>query len=283
MRRSNLLILFVAIGMGVIAAFMVGNWLQNQARGAAPQKTATIVVAAAPLGFGTTITEDKVLEIPWAATSVPEGAFATKTDLLKDGRRVVLAPVDRNEPLLRSKITAPGQRGALSSLLEEGKRAVTVRVDDVRGVAGFILPGDRVDVVLIRTEGNASGGQSYSDIILQNVKVLAVDQLVNERPDQASLVAKAVTLEVTADQSQKVALATNIGKLSLSLRQAGEDNESPARRVTEKDLGVADVPPKAAEIIRERVVEVPVRRSTSTVTIVRGDKREDYPVLPYQR
>jgi pilus assembly protein CpaB len=88
--------------------------------------------------------------------------------------------------VLKTKITGPGQRGSLSVILEEGKRAVTVRVDDVRGVAGFILPGDSVDVVLI-SEDPAFQREGYSDILLHHVKVLAIDQLVAERPEQPTV------------------------------------------------------------------------------------------------
>ena len=94
---------------------------------------------------------------------------------------MTLAAIARKEPILRSKITAPGQRATLSTTLDPGKRAVTVRVDDVRGVAGFIQPGDRVDVVLIRTEAESKSGEGYSDVILQFVKVLAIDQITGER------------------------------------------------------------------------------------------------------
>jgi pilus assembly protein CpaB len=240
------------------------------------------VVAAAQLGLGVTLTEDNLAEIAWAATTLPEGAFATKHELLKDGRRVVLASLERNEPVLRGKITLPGQPGSLSSVLEDGKRAVTVRVDDVRGVAGFIRPNDRVDVVLIRTEGNSSGS-SYSDLILQLVKVLAVDQLTGERNEQAT-VAKAVTLEVTAVEAQKVLLATNIGKLSLILRQAGAGSPEENRRVTERDLAQVELSPPpqkkvAADPPAPPPAAIPARRSnTATVSIVRGLKREEYTV-----
>src|SRR6202007_367193 len=103
--------------------------------------------------------------------ALPEGAFVSKADLLKDGRRVVLAPLGRGEPVLNSKITGPGRRALLSSLLDAGKRAVTLRVDDVRGVAGFILPGDFVDVVLI-AEDSAPRRENYSELLLEHVKVL---------------------------------------------------------------------------------------------------------------
>jgi pilus assembly protein CpaB len=270
--------------MGAIASLLVLSWLRSQSHEATREVRGTIVVAAAQLGLGVTLTEDNLAEIAWAATTLPEGAFATKHELLKDGRRVVLASLERNEPVLRGKITLPGQPGSLSSVLEDGKRAVTVRVDDVRGVAGFIRPNDRVDVVLIRTEGN-SNGSSYSDLILQQVKVLAVDQLTGERNEQAT-VAKAVTLEVTAVEAQKVVLATNIGKLSLILRQAGPGSPEENRRVTERDLAAqAELPPPpqkklAADPPPPPPAAIPARRSdTAMVSIVRGLKREEYTVM----
>src|SRR5262249_4782999 len=162
---------------------------------------------------------ENVKEIVWPEGAMPDGAYATKDDLFKDGRRAALSPLQRNELIIKSKITGPGQRATLSALLDEGKRAVTVRVDDVRGVAGFVLPGDRVDVVLIRSGSGAAGPEQFSDVLLQFVKVLAVDQLVNERQENPT-VAKAVTLEVDTEQAQKILLATNVGKLSLILRQA---------------------------------------------------------------
>src|SRR3974390_825710 len=152
MRKGNLFILLIAVAMGGIAAYLASDWIA--AHGNRPeQKSGTIVVAAAPLGFGTALNRENVTEIPWAPGNVPEGAFATRDQLFKDGRRVALVPMQRNDLVLKAQITGPGQKASLAALLDEGKRAVTVRVDDVRGVAGFILPGDRVDVVLIRTLG----------------------------------------------------------------------------------------------------------------------------------
>ena len=111
MRTSSVVTLCVAITMGVIAAFLARAWMQNQQHASGADVTGTIVVAAAPLGFGATISEDKISEIPWAAKTLPEGAFASKQQLIKDGRRVALTPIERGEPILRAKITAPGQRG----------------------------------------------------------------------------------------------------------------------------------------------------------------------------
>jgi pilus assembly protein CpaB len=275
-KGSSIALLLVALLMGGLAAALARAWLLGQAQ-TERQPIRTIVVAAAPMQFGAVITEDKVNEVRWAAATLPPGAFATKKELFKDGRRVALSPIDRDEAVLRNKVTAPGQRGSLSTLLDGGKRAVTVRVDDVRGVAGFIQPNDRVDVVLIRTEGTANG-QGYSDVILQNMKVLAIDQMAGQQQvEQASVIVKAVTLEVMPEEAQKLLLAANVGRLSLILRQPGEEaSDGVARRITERDLGdTPEAPPKA--------VPPPAPPPASTVVIVRGGKREEYNVKRFDR
>jgi pilus assembly protein CpaB len=142
----------------------------------------------------------------------------------------------------------------------------------VRGVAGFVLPADRVDVVLIRTETRLSGAnETYSDVLIEDVKVLAVDQLSNERSEQP-VVAKAVTLEVNTEQAQKITLAANIGKLSLVLRQAGESSPTVARRISDKELGLQEIPKE----VPVAAVAAPV--GTATVEIVRGNAGQKYEV-----
>ena len=231
MRTNSLIVLCISIAMGGAAAFLARSWLESHAGASTTSASVgTIVVAAQPLSFGAALSPENVMDIPWGAQELPEGAFVSTAALLNDGPRIVLSALDRNEPVLRSKVTGAGQRASLSLLLEPGKRAVTVRVDDPRGVAGFILPGDFVDVVLI-SEDPAAKREGYSDILLQHVKVLAIDQLTNERPEHPT-VAKAVTVEVTPEQAQKLLLATNIGRLSLVLRQPGDGSAASDRRVT---------------------------------------------------
>jgi pilus assembly protein CpaB len=152
---------------------------------------------------------------------------------------------------------------------------VTVRVDDVKGVAGFVLPGDRVDVVLIRQEGQSQGAGQFSDILVQHVKVLAVDQIINERQDKPT-VARAVTLEVTTEQAQKILLASNVGKLSLILRQAGQTNPEYAKRITEADLSLIGPPRMPAPVVEASTH--PMEPQTATVDIVRGTTRAQYSV-----
>jgi pilus assembly protein CpaB len=283
MRNNNLIILVVALVLGGTAAVLARNWLTNHAR-SSQADVGTIVVAAAPLAFGTQLTAQNTTEIPWSTAVLPQGAISTKQALLKDGRRMALALIARNEPILFSKITAPNQPATLSSMLEPGKRAVTVRVDDVRGVAGFIQPGDLVDVVLIRTEAESRSNESYSDIILQSAKVLAIDQVTGERTEQP-IIAKAVTLEVNVEDAQKILLAANIGRLSLILRQPAEASNDSVQRVTEQDLGNAPMLPKpiitpeptpAAGASPPPPVTTSAVARTRRITIWHGMRAEEY-------
>jgi pilus assembly protein CpaB len=181
MRRStNLAILTVAVILGALAAFLARSWLQSHSERADADQTVSIVVANRALAFGLPISADDVREIAWPAKSRPQGAFANFAELAKDGRRIVISPFVGDEPIIASKVSAPNQRASFSAVIEKGKRAVTVAVDDVRGVAGFIFPGDFVDVVLTRTN-NSNGPQDFAEVILQHVKVLAIDQMAGER------------------------------------------------------------------------------------------------------
>ena len=239
MRAGTVIALLVALVFGSLAAYLSREFILNIATPQTPT-TGTLVVAAQPLEFGANLTGDNLREIPWPGDPL-EGSFSSVADLLKEGRRLTLVSMQKNEPILASKITGPNQRATLSTLIDEGMRAVSVNVDEVRGVAGFILPGDRVDVVLTRNDRASVSADSVptADVLLQNVKVLAIDQLANERTEKPTI-ARAVTLELNLQQSQKVILAQGVGRLSLILRQAGEANNVDARRVTLADLGLSE-------------------------------------------
>lgn len=242
MRLSSGISLLIAVLFGGLAVFLVRGLIQSGGSAGSPVSR-SIVVAAEPVMFGAALTPDNLREIPWSATDVLDGSFATISDVVQDGRRLALVKLGRNEPILVSKITAPNQRATLSTQIDEGMRAVTIRVDEVRGVAGFVLPGDHVDVILTRGEGAGQDAAAYADILLQNAKVLAIDQLANERQDKPAI-ARAVTVELTVQEAQKVVLAQGVGRLSLALRQAGEGDARPAKRVTTSDLGLAEFAPR---------------------------------------
>jgi pilus assembly protein CpaB len=242
-RTSTFVMIGFAVLFGLLAVFLAQIWLNNQAderlksidaqRKAAPPAR-SIVVAGKPLRFGDELTSGALREMPWPENALPAGAFGKIADLTSS-KRIVLMPIDTNEAVLAAKITGPGQRATLSAMLGEGMKAVTIRVNDVEGVAGFVLPGERVDVVLTRT---GEKNNAVNDVVLQNVRVLAIDQLADQRADKPAVV-KAVTLEVDPTDGQKVALAATVGTLSLLLRKAGEVVSADTRRVTTRDLMTA--------------------------------------------
>ena len=272
MRASTIVMIAFAVVFGLLAVFVAQSWLNNQAdlrmksleAQKKPLSTQTVVVAAKPLRFGIELTAAELREVAWPQDAMPAGAFTTIQALLSTGRRVALTAIEPNEAILASKITGAGQRATLSAMLRDGLKAATVRVNDVDGVAGFILPGDRVDVALTR---QADKGNATSDIVLQNVRVLAIDQVADERTDKPAL-AKAVTLEVDATGAQKISLAASVGTLTLILRKAGEANSEYTRRITLSDLSGAAVP-------------VPTERKNvgvTTISVNRASTRQEYSV-----
>lgn len=263
----------VALVFGALAVFVAQSWLnsQNDARAKnvpAPVavKTRTIVVATAPLRFGVEMNARNLREVPWPDNAIPDGAFASIEALLSAGKRMVLTAIAENEPILASKITGPGQRATLSAVLTPGKKAITVRVNDIEGVAGFVLPGDRVDIFLTRSVSSERGTNtsSSSDVVLQNVRVLAIDQIADDRIDKPAVV-KAVTLEVEMAEGQKLSLAASLGTLTLALRQAGDTAAQPWRQITAEDLG------------KVQKKDGP-NGNFSTITVTRGLKKDNYSV-----
>jgi len=255
-----------AVVFGLLAVFIAQVWLNNQASLRAKVEPAkaiasqTVVVAKQPLRFGTELTAAMLQEVPWPSDALPNGAFAKIHDIMAGGRRVVLAAIETNEPVLSLKITGPGQRATLSALVKPGMKAVTIRVNDVEGVGGFVLPGDHVDVVLTR---QIDKGSATTQVVLQNTRVLAVDQIADERAQKAA-VAKSVTLEVDTVDAQKLWLASSVGSLSLLLRKAGETAEVRTRKVTLEDLST-----------HEPVAD---KGTTTTVVVTRAAAKQEYTV-----
>jgi len=267
MRASTLVMIGFAVVFGLIAVFIAQAWLNNQAdmraRNFDANKTAvvtqTIVVARQPLRFGAELSASMLAEVPWPTEALPAGAFAKIGDLLKGGRRVVLAAIEPNEPVLALKVTGAGQRATLSALVGPGMKAVTIRVNDVEGVGGFVQPGDRVDVALTR---QIDKGSATTEVVLQNARVLAIDQTADERAVKAS-VAKSVTIEVDTLEAQKLSLASTVGNLSLLLRQAGDTADVRTRKITLKDLGASEPSEK---------------RNTATIVVTRAAATQEYSV-----
>ncbi len=297
MRGRAIIVLGLAVVLAIAAVFLARNWIQEQARPiivqqpAQPENTITVVVAKERMTFGNPVRKEQLRLVKWPGDAVPEGAFTTIEEVLGDKEeRVVLRAIEVNEPVLKTKISGFGGKASLAAILSPEMRAVTIRVNDVAGVAGFVLPGDRVDILLTRDRtggGGKTANNLITDVLLQNVKVLGIDQDANQEKDKPS-VAKAVTLEVSPEQAQKLALASQLGSLALMLRNMADAEAETVKTVSTRDLSVGEVnePAQVAETPKKKVKKTvkitrkPKEDPLSAVRIVRGTNATNYEVQP---
>ena len=309
MRRQTLIALGVAIILGVVAVFLANSYLSGRERqlAASPEGMVRVAVATAPLAYGTDITPDKVKFVQYPQASLPPGTFKSVAELLPEGkRRVVLRPIQVNQPLMAADLSGEGQNASIAALLPDGMRAATVSINDVSGVAGFVKPNDTVDVLITRQPIGGDGaaqGRQVTDVLLQNIRVIAMDQAAASNGQPA--VSRTATLELTPIDAQKIALGQQLGQLSLVLRKPGEEQNIPnvqtvslddlrysyygSQRPPEAKAGgrpsaMASPPPAVRrQIARVTRPRAPVRPavvvpSTSTVVVTRGTQASTYEV-----
>jgi pilus assembly protein CpaB len=277
--KRALVVMAVAILFGLTAVVLASRWLLMQPAGNAGR----IVVANGDINLGQRLTPEMLKLAEWPADSQPKGAF---TDPQKLSGRVLRSSVLLGEPVSEAKLAPAGTLGGLSALITEGKRAITVRVNDVIGVAGFALPGNYVDIIVSTQKDpplNSNGlrEQSISKIVLERMLVLAVAQEVN-RDETKPRVVNAVTLEVTPEQAETLDLARSVGTLSLALRNQVDPQSAKTAGATKLTLlpeveqpaaKPKPAPAKAAVVARRSIpvvqkVAAPVRRDC--VTVING-------------
>jgi pilus assembly protein CpaB len=268
MRNTSIIVLVAAIILGLLAVAGVQGVLSARGGDAAKVSMTTVVVARKPLEFGNELAADALEEKQWPAEAVPEGSFTKIEEVVGTERRVALRSIAVGEPVLKEKVSGFGGRAALSQVIAEGYRAVAVRVTDVSGAGGFILPGDRVDVLSTISPTNEKL-DTITNILLEDVRVLAIDQEADESTGGA-IVAKAATIEVKPEDAQKIALASTIGTLSLSLRNTlaladAANDKAPANRpIRYKDLGPA-IDEAKKPVVRSAPVD-----PNATMNVIRG-------------
>jgi len=235
MNRQTMIALGVAVLVGLFAVYIANVYLSGKEQAAAAGGTTKVAVASVPLAYGTELTADKIRFVDYPNSSMPPGAFSNAATLMPAGqKRFALLAMGVNEPILAAKISAPGQGASIASLLTDGMRAATVRIDDVSGVAGFVQPNDSVDVFITRTL-QGDGTNQVTDVLLQNVRVLAIDQEA-KNADGTPKLARSATFEVSPIDAQKLALGQKTGQLSLVLRKPGEQNNPVVETVNMNDL-----------------------------------------------
>lgn len=305
MRNKRLIIaLLAAITFGLVAAVSVKQYLLSAQ---AFNRTNDVVVAKVAIPVGSRLIAEQLTVAQFPADVTPDGAITKIDPSLLD--RVVVTGISPREPITEAKLAPVGSLGGLSSVIPEGYRAMTVKVDDVVGVSGFIMPGTLVDiVVVIQPPKGTANEEMISKIVLQNIKVLAsgqnIDKPKNDREVERSI--KAVTLQVTPEQAEKLALASSEGKLQLVMRnsvdQADEQTSGANKRsllngeratlVPDPGINGSVSAPKAAPSGPRRVAPRPVAKEAAepkaatpppaprpTIEVIKGAKKEiqDFP------
>jgi pilus assembly protein CpaB len=278
MRMNNIVMLVIALVCAALAAILSQVRLASQSTKPVQQigSSRSVVVAARDLKPGDKLQPNMLKLVPWPGDTVPKGAFLnTETALGKDTTRTVVVAVSENEPLLEQKISTSLSNG-LVARLSDSMNAVTIRVNDVAGVAGFVGPGDNVDVFLTYndkvTDAGPTGNKAGIVVLLQNVRVMAVDQ-VTERKALTSP-PKAVTLEVNTEDAQKLILASSIGQLSLALKRLA-DGKEPTRAINAGDFLPSQGGQKPGTVDTGNS-----GTSGATVGVTRATERKEYRVQP---
>lgn len=264
MRNVSILIFVIALILGSVTVLMTRNYVNSQrtkpaevAQAEAQQTMGTLVVTTKALNFGDEIAVENLKEVPWPvdADLRPAKSFSQISEIMTGNRRVAIRSIGDNEPIVADKISGFGYRATLSQVVAPSKRAVAVRLTDVTGVGGFVLPGDRVDVMYTRDDRSRESDRvSHTKLIVRDVRVLAIDQLADES-SQGAVLAKTATLEVSSEQAQKLSLAARIGELDLVLRPMVVDGR-PLDELTQT-INISDL--KNENLIPE-VVKNPVQK-----------------------
>ncbi|HEX8723216.1 MAG TPA: Flp pilus assembly protein CpaB [Pyrinomonadaceae bacterium] len=253
MRNKRLLfVLGSAAVFGLLAAVSVSRYLSDAQ--ANTRNMNNVVVAKVDIPLGTKVEAEQLQTVQFPANAIPEGTFPDPQKLVG---RVTVTNIAAREPVTDFKLAPEGSSGGLSAVIPAGYRAMTVKVDDVIGVAGFLQPGTMVDVLtVIEQPGSMGSGNPISKIVLQNVKVLASGQNLDRPKDEREADnVKAVTLQVTPEQAEKLALASTEGKLRLVLRNMIDQDDEQTKGADKRSLLTgehATAPPEPGSLKSEQ-------------------------------
>jgi pilus assembly protein CpaB len=234
MRNKRFFIVLVgALLFGLLAAFSVSRYLSSAQ--AYTKNLNRVAVAKVAIPLGTKIIPEQVMVVQFPKESTPDGAFESPDKLVG---RVAVTNIAPREPITEARLAPEGTAGGLSAVIPEGYRAMTVKVDDVVGISGFIMPGTLVDVVVVIDPAEKAGMQDpISKIVLQNIKVLANGQNIDKPEDQREANSvKAVTLLVTPEQAEKLALAASEGHLQLVMRNSVDQGDEQTTGINKRGL-----------------------------------------------
>jgi pilus assembly protein CpaB len=278
MNRNRLM---VGLAVAVLLAFILSAYVYHafkkaEVNAAGPSlRMTTIVVAAEPLKVGERLDASKVKVIQWPSNSRPEGMFS---DVVEVANRAVINNMAENEPILAANLASSESGAGLSATIPEGMRAVSVSVNDVVGVAGFVTPGTMVDVLVTGNSVGNGGGGSVTRTILENIKVLAAGQKMEQDREGKPENVPVITLLVTPEDAGKLTMAATEGKIQLALRNTVDTKSTSPSPVLQSNLfsGGAPVTPVAAPSSGKHAVAVakPVAPPPYSVEVITGVKQE---------
>lgn len=283
MRAVFGLVLIAGVGLAGFAVMMAKKQFDGyqmqlaQAQSMQSQiiPTVEVFVAQKTLNYGDPLTPEDLRPVKWPSDAIPEGSFMALTEIFpentNDATRYVLRTIEKDEAIMASKVSQPGEDAGINSRIERGMRAFAIKVDVASGVSGFLRPGDRVDVYWTGRVGDSLSGEDRGDItklIEANVRLIAVDQSADDNNSEASI-ARTVTVSVRPDQVAGLAQAQTTGRLSLSLVGANDDTVAEAIQVDQRSLlGLVSAPVAApVEIQQEQVCTTRVRRGAEVVEL----------------
>jgi pilus assembly protein CpaB len=278
MRNRIFAVLAIAVLAGGSLAYGTYNFMQAAPAGPAEMKTQPVVVAAADLQLGTALKKEDLQVIAFPEGAAPEGAFSQPSDLVGRG---LIVPLVKNEPVLAAKLASKEAGAGLPPVIPEGMRAVSVRVNEVVGVAGYVLPGNRVDVLATASPTEARS-DTTSKVVLANVQVLTAGTRMEQgQDDNKPTQVTVVTLLVNPEQAERLALASTEGKIQLALRNPLDQGAPDTPGVKTFGLlgGKTPAAGPAPRVARARrpepkaQVEAPAVAPAPSVEIIRGDKR----------
>jgi pilus assembly protein CpaB len=275
MNRARIfIVLIVAVVVGGLLSYAVYNFLQTRPVTVVKTPEKNIVVASGKLPLGTLLKDENLKFVPWPATNLPAGYFERKEDLVSRG---LVQPLVENEPILESKLAPKGSGAGLPPIIPEGKRALSIRANEIIGVAGYVLPGTRVDVVLTATVPNSP--EPITKIVLQNVEVVSAAQDIQKDAEGKPKTVTVVTLLVTPEDAEKLTSASSQGQFQLALRNPLDLEETKTRGIQMSQLIRGSAPP-AAPVVKStrRIPQMvpappPPVAPAVNIEVIKGDQR----------
>jgi len=246
MKGARIVVLGIALAAGGAAAYLVssGDAPPPPPQPVAQIQTEEVLVASSDIGIGQSVTAQTLRWQVWPSATMPSGSFVRKKErpnaVEQLAGSIARTPFSAGEPIREAKLIKADGSGYLAAVLPAGMRAISTPISPETGAGGFILPNDRVDVLLIRAQKAPTGDMYSSETILSNVRVLAIDQTVEEKGGQRVVVGKIATLALNSRNSETLALATRLGTLALALRSLADAKHADADETDRSNLGARE-------------------------------------------